>query len=40
MEDYIMHDMVVNRFIENKEDKDKMVSMMQEITGRINRSEQ
>ena len=40
MEDYIMHDMVVNRFIEDKEDGDKMVSIMREIAGRINRSEQ
>lgn len=40
MEDYILHDMVVNRLIEDKEDGDKMVSMMREIAGRINRSEQ
>ena len=37
MEDYILHDMVVNRFIEDKEDKEKMVSVMQEIAGKINR---
>lgn len=35
MEDYILHDMVINRFIEGKEDKDKMVQMMQEIVGKI-----
>ena len=35
MEDYILHDMVINRFIEDKEDKDKMVQMMQEIVGKI-----
>lgn len=36
MEDYILHDMVINRFIEGTEDKEKMVQIMQEIVEEIN----
>lgn len=35
MEDYILHDMVINRFMKDKQDKDKMVQMMQDIVGKI-----
>lgn len=35
MEDYILHDMVINRFMRDKQDKDKMVQMMQDIVGKI-----
>ena len=35
MEDYILHDMVINHFIENKGDKDKMIQMMQEFVRKI-----
>ncbi|MDE6600851.1 MAG: TrmB family transcriptional regulator [Lachnospiraceae bacterium] len=37
MEDYILHDMVVNHFIEDEEDKSKMVRIMQEIVRKVNR---
>lgn len=37
MEDYILHDMVVNRFIEDKGNRDKMVHEMQEILNKTNR---
>lgn len=37
MEDYILHDMVVNRFIENENDRGKMVQIMQEIVSKANR---
>lgn len=35
MEDYILHDMVINRLIENKGDKDRMTQMMQEFVRKI-----
>ncbi|MDE7185166.1 MAG: TrmB family transcriptional regulator, partial [Lachnospiraceae bacterium] len=35
MEDYILHDMIINRLIKDKEDKGKMVQMMQEIARKI-----
>ncbi len=37
MEDYILHDMVVNHFIESEEDRSKMVRIMQEIVSKVNR---
>ena len=35
LEDYIMHDMVVNRFILDKENEQKLTSMMKEILEKI-----
>lgn len=35
LEDYIMHDMVVNRFITDKENKDKLTSTMKSIVEKI-----
>jgi len=37
MEDYILHDMVMNHFIESEEDRSKMVRIMQEIVSKVNR---
>lgn len=37
MEDYILHDMVINRFIKDKADKKKLLNMMQDIVKKINR---
>ena len=35
MEDYILHDMIINRLIGDKGDKDKIVQMMQEVVRKI-----
>lgn len=37
MEDYILHDMVVNHFIESEDDRSKMVQIMQEIVSKVDR---
>lgn len=35
LEDYILHDMVVNRFVSDKENERKLTSMMKEILEKI-----
>ena len=37
MEDYILHDMVVNRFLEEEGNRDRMVQIMREMAGKVNR---
>lgn len=37
MEDYILHDMVVNRFIEEEGNRGRMVQIMQEMVGKVSR---
>lgn len=39
MEDYILHDMVINRLVEEKGNEDKLVNMMKEIVDRIKKAD-
>ncbi len=39
MEDYILHDMVINRLVEEKGNEDRLINMMKEIVDRIKKAD-